>query len=431
MKHHLFLAILLLASGCLYAQNTRYETDSTCGCDILFVDGIQTTRDGDRYGFRRDDGTVIAPNIYLHVGTFSNGYCRVWLEDTLCGLISVNGDIVVPCIYHALELPSCGRVLVKKDGKYGFADLNGNVVVPPSYPFASDFSENRAVVALLVDSFFIQYSFIDTTGKVLFSPVYQDARPFSGGFAPVKQYERWGIIDTLGNEVLPTIYEAITIPDHGTFFAGSEEGMSFFNTNTFGESFGKKVLKPLTPPVYFPVTAFSDNRIGVSRNNFQGFLSPDGREVIPCSYDEVGLFHFGRTSVRVGDRYGIIDTLDSIVLPIQYTNNSTKGNKYVYHDSLALVERDGLLGYVDLNGNEVIPLRFQQAYQFSQGLAPVLFNGGWGYIDTHGDIYLPFIFDIASPFLWGRAEVYFQGRKYNIDLKGRCVGNCNGIIAFR
>ena len=76
----------------IHAQNTRYETDSTCGCDILYVDGIQTTREGNRYGFKRDDGTVLAPNIYLHVGEFSNGYCRVWLEDSLCGLISASGD---------------------------------------------------------------------------------------------------------------------------------------------------------------------------------------------------------------------------------------------------------------------------------------------------------------------------------------------------
>ena len=33
------------------------------------------------------------------------------------------------------------------------------------------------------------------------------AMPFSDGYAPVKKYERWGLIDTLGHTVLPTVYD--------------------------------------------------------------------------------------------------------------------------------------------------------------------------------------------------------------------------------
>jgi hypothetical protein len=248
--------------------------------------------------------------------------------------------------------------------------------------------------------------------------------PFSQGYAPVKQYERWGLIDTLGNEVLPTVYEQITFPEEGVLFAGTEEGMALYRLT------GKKAERR-TEAVYFAVTAPRNNRVGVSRNGKQGFLDLEGNEVIPCIYDEIGVFRMGRTLARIENRYGIIDTDGNIILPIEYDNLSTKGNKYVYYDSLALVERDGKLGYVDLDGQIVIPLRFQQAYHFSQGLAPVLFNGQWGYINTRGDIYLPFIFDIASPFHWGRAEVYFQGRQHKIDLQGRCLFNCNGIISFR
>ena len=411
----------------IHAQNTRYETDSTCGCDILYVDGIQTTREGNRYGFKRDDGTVLAPNIYLHVGEFSNGYCRVWLEDSLCGLISASGDLLVPCLYDHVELPSCNRVLVAVNGRFGYTDLHGNVIVPPTYPHASNFFENRAVVAVVIDSFFLQCTFIDTLGNFLFSPVYQNAMPFSGGYAPVRRYDRWGIIDTLGQEVLPTIYEQISTPDHGTLFAGDADGMALFTIDN-AKSHG---VERLTPFDYYPLSRVFDNRIGVSRNSKNGFLDLKGNEIIPCIYDEVGVFNMGRTPVRIGEHYGIVDTLGNIILPVEYDDISTKGEKYVYHDSLALVERNGLLGFVDLDGHFVIPLRFKEAYHFSQGLAPVLFNGGWGYINTHGDIYLPFIFDIASPFRWGRAEVFFQGRQHKIDLQGRCLFNCNGIISFR
>ena len=422
------IIVAIVAIGAIQsvtAQTTRYETDSTCGCDILYIDGIQTTRDGVRYGFKRDDGSVVAPNKYLHVGEFKGGYCRVWLEDTLCGILSASGEEVVPCLYDNADLPSCGRVLVVKNGRYGFSDLHGNLVIPTIYSHAYNFSNNRAAVTIIIDSFFYQDTFIDTLGNLLFSTHYETAMPFSDGYAPVKKYERWGLIDTLGHTVLPTVYENITFPEKGIFFAGNADGMALYSLTNLKSAVQK------TEPVYFAVTAPSDNRVGVTRDGKQGFLDLQGREVIPCIYDEIGLFRQGRTMVRQGKNFGIIDTLGRIILPIEYEDKTSKGYKYVYHDSLALVERDGLLGYVDLDGQIVIPLRFKQAYHFSQGLAPVLFNGHWGYINTHGDIYMPFIFDIASPFQWERAEVYFQGRRHKIDLEGHCLSNCNGIISFR
>lgn len=413
-----------IGDGGIRAQNTRYETDATCGCDILYVDGIQTTREGDRYGFKRDDGTVVAPNIYLHVGEFKNGYCRVWLEDTLCGILSAEGKVVVPCLYENASLPSCGRAMVVKKGLYGYSDLHGNLVIPTIFPNAYDFTENRAAVTVTVDSFFYEGAYIDTLGNFLYGTTYSHALPFSEGYAPVMGYERWGLIDTLGKLVLPTVHEKITFPDHNILFAGDEYGMALYRIESSG-------VHRKTESIYFAVTAPSDNRVGVTRDGKMGFLDLQGREVIPCIYDEIGVFRMGRTMVRVGNHFGIIDTLGNIILPIEYENLSSKGNKYMYYDSLALVERDGLLGYIDINGKFVVPLRFKQAYHFSQGLAPVLFEGSWGYINTRGEIYMPFIFDIASPFQWGRAEVYFQGRQHKIDLEGHCLSNCNGIISFR
>ena len=418
------LVIELIGPIGVAAQSTRYETDSTCGCDILYVDGIQTTREGDRYGFKRDDGTVVAPNIYLHVGEFKDGYCRVWLEDTLCGILSASGEVVVPCLYDNAELPSCGRSLVVKNGRYGFSDLRGHLVIPTVFPHAYPFSCNRAAVTVAIDSFFFAATYLDTLGNILFEPLYEMAMPFADGYAPVKRYQRWGLIDTLGHLVLPHRYEQITFPEKGIFFAGDNYGMALFALS--GEKAEQK-----TEPHYFAITAPIDNRVGVTRNGKQGFLDFQGREIIPCIYDEIGAFKMGRTLARLENHYGIIDTLGAVVLPIEYDNNTTKGNKYVYYDSLALIEQNGKLGYVDLEGNIVIPLNFTEAYHFSQGLAPALFKGRWGYLNTRGDIYLPFIFDLASPFQWGRAEVFFQGRRYKIDLQGRCLSNCNGIISFR
>lgn len=425
MKRLTLLTAILLARP-VAAQDIRYETDEQCGCDILYVDGIETTKETDsdgtvRYGFRREDGRVIVPNRYKYADTFHGAYCKVWLEDTLCGLIDTTGREILPCIYRAVQYPSENRIVIQYNNRLGYTDLSGNIVIPPQYYEATPFSEERAAVVLMIDEFTFRCTYIDTLGRQLFDPVFESALPYIDGYAPIRRYDRWGMIDRQGNEVLTTKYEYLSTADHGTFFAGDEFGMALFDYS----------FLPLTPFHYKPSTLTFDNRIGVERNGKYGFLDPSGREAIPCIYDETSPFRLGRAMVRIGEHYGIIDTAGNYILPLEYESRVNSRNKYTYHDSLALVEKNGRLGYVDLDGNLAIPMHFSDAFPFREGLAAVMFNNLWGYIDTRGDIYLPFIFNIASPFEYGRAEIIFDGQIRYIDRKGRCVKNCGNIVAFR
>ena len=420
MKRLLTLLTLFSLLTPLVAQEVKMMYDEECGCDLRFVDGIQTTREGDFYGFRREDGTQIAPNIYRYVGDFIDGYCKVMMDDTSCGLIDRDGRQVVPCIYSNVDYPSEGRIAVNLNGYCGYTDMQGNLVIPLEFLAAGSFSEGCAPVLVAVDSFFSACTFIDTFGRLLFPPQYENVQPFGCGHAMVRRYQRWGVIDHNGREVLTTMFENMTTLFGDTlFFAGDADGMALYDSR----------MKPLTKPVYTWTGGINDGRIAVRRGDKYGFLDRWGREVIPCCYDEISLFGLGRAMVREGDLFGIIDTAGRVILPMEYASTSNIGERYVYHDSLALVEKNGRMGFVDLDGNLVIPMYFEQAYHFSEGLAAVRYNGMWGYIDTHGDIFMPFIFDIASPYQWGRAEVFYNGELRNVDRRGRCVRNCKGIIA--
>lgn len=422
MSHRLPILLLLLLSFGVCGQNVTYKHVDSCGCDIAYVDGIETTKSAEGlYGFRAYDGTVIAPNIYRFVDRFRDGYCKVLLDYGQCGLIDSTGRQIVPCIYDNTSFPAEGRVQVEKNGLCGYTDLNGNLIVPLQYVKAGDFHEGCAPVASMVDSFFLFATFIDTLGRQLFPLIYEDVTPFIDGLASVKKYQSWGLMDHSGRIVLPTIYETIIPLGDSLFFAGDQNGLALFNYR----------LKPLTPFVYSWVGTYSDRRVSVMRNGKYGFLDPTGFEIVPCIYDETGDFSYGRTMVRLANRYGIVDTMGYTILPIEYEDNSPKSNKYLYVNGLALVEKERRFGYVDLNGDIAIPLIYNDAYQFSEGLAPVRYGSFWGYIDTLGDVRIPFLFDLASPVEYDRAEVIFQGVRRKMDGKGNCLRNCNGIIAWK
>ena len=441
----LLLLLLFALHSSLHAQNTSsyYAIDSTCGCDIFYTEGIQTTREGNLYGFRRYDGTVVAPNIYPYVGQFSGGYCQVWQYDTtaprdpsqsepplLAGLIDSTGRTVVPCAYEGVTLPSEGRIAVMKNNLWGFTNLDGTLVIPLQFPSATPFADGRSAVGIVVDSAFFFGNYIDTLGHLLFpTDRYQQTRPYADGYALAMRYDRWGVIDRDGNEIVPFAFELIVGPDHHIVFAGHAEGeLALFELPAVSP---RRQIAPSSPFIYHPVTAVSEGRIGVLRGEQFGFLDLQGNEVIPSIYDEVGIFRQGRTMVRQGDLCGIVDTLGRAILPLEYHSHADRGIKYTYFDGLALVEKDYRYGFVDLDGHFVVPLILQDAYPFSEGTAAVKHDGLWGYIDTTGNLTLPVVFDRASPFQYQRADVTFHGQHLKIAPDGHCVAGCNGIISFK
>jgi hypothetical protein len=64
-------------------------------------------------------------------------------------------------------------------------------------------------------------------------------------------------------------------------------------------------------------------------------------------------------------------------------------------------------GFIDAAGREVIPLKFQHGFSFSQGLAPVKQGEQWRYIDPQGKkvIQLPIVVTEARPFAEDLAPV--------------------------
>ena len=82
--------------------------------------------------------------------------------------------------YDDIDCLSEGLARIERDGKYGFIDNTGQVVIPPKYDLAWDFSEGLARVSQNG-----KYGFIDKTGKVVIPLKYDKADSFYNGVAGV------------------------------------------------------------------------------------------------------------------------------------------------------------------------------------------------------------------------------------------------------
>ncbi|MCS7258389.1 MAG: WG repeat-containing protein [candidate division WOR-3 bacterium] len=81
------------------------------------------------------------------------------------------------------------------------------------------------------------------------------------------------------------------------------------------------------------------------------------------------------------------------------SRNLLKPNRFIVKNE------QGKYGFINDSGEVVIPLIYEDAYNFTEGLAAVKYSNKWGYIDTGGNVHLNFQYDMASEFNSGVAKV--------------------------
>jgi len=56
-----------------------------------------------------------------------------------------------------------------------------------------------------------KYGFINKTGIMIVQPKYDLVGGFFGGLCYVKSDSKWGCINTMGKEIIPTVYDHVNI----------------------------------------------------------------------------------------------------------------------------------------------------------------------------------------------------------------------------
>ena len=115
-----------------------------------------------------------------------------------------------------------------------------------------------------------------------------------------------------------------------------------------------------------------------------------GREITPRIYDEGLGFHQGRAKVKRDGLWGYIDySGKEVVSCVYYDLEKFIVIPTIYDDAcdfqegLAVVKHNGKYGCVDKDGNEVIPAIYDMIRCFNEGLACVKVNGKWGFVQPY------------------------------------------------
>ena len=145
-----------------------------------------------KYGYKANGIWIIDPE-YDRAEAFSESMAVV-RKDGKYGYIDVSGRLVIPVKYQDAGAFSAGLAPVCLYGKYGYVDKSGEMVVPFKYSYAFPFSEGLAAVELNG-----KVAYIGPDGKTVIPYMLDSGKPFKDGIAEVTVDGQTKYMDKVGN----------------------------------------------------------------------------------------------------------------------------------------------------------------------------------------------------------------------------------------
>ena len=279
---------------------------------------------------------------------------------------------------------------------------------------------------------------IDVHGNRLSEDPYEISnRYFNEGLVTVWKDGRAGCIDENGQVVIPFEWDDIWNFHHGAAIARRDKQEALISRTG-------KILTPFTSGTGF-LDGFDDILARNPELNLDLFiLAHDGKETLYRS---------------TGEELVTVDRVESFV----YCDYADKSESMCLDTDMLLVQDGGKYGYLNQQGEWVIPAQYAKAFPFSDGLAAVQSENGrqyhlidkqghtvaelpesftvqgiccegkliitdakgwWGYADQSGQVVLPCQWENAGYFSGGRAVIKKDGKYGIIDPTGELITPC-------
>ena len=287
----------------------------------------------------------------------------------------------------------------------------------------------------------LRWGYIDTAGRTAIDFRFDHASQFNEGLGLVRVGGLSGFIDKAGETVIEPQFGDESQP----FF----EGLAMVQAATGKCGYIERTGRYVIGPVYDWAMKFSEGIAVVRVAGKYGYITKDGRYLVEPQCEDAGSFSEGHASVYDGHRWYLLNASGEITFgPFGSASEFQGGVVSVWHEGgPALLRSDGTVvpirgvdwlsqyfsggriefsrsekcGYMDRDGNAVIPPVYDQASTFTEGLAEVRLGSRWGYIDTDGVMVIEPRFDEASFFKGGLAYVEVHGKSRYIDRHGNVV----------
>ncbi|MGN6568847.1 MAG: WG repeat-containing protein, partial [Flavipsychrobacter sp.] len=340
MRNKLLLTLLsiTLISSCKQANNTGFSYK------------LIPVKETSEWGYIDSKGATKIPFNYQMAYPFSEGLAQVTDENGKVGYINEYGTYVIKPQYKSGTYFSEGQAFVVGDEGYPECiDKKGSVLfVLKDIAIASVYSEGLAVVYTNG-----KYGFINKEGKIVINPQYDVADNFSEGLAAVavieEGKEKYGFIDKEGKLIIPYQFSTVTAFSEGRALAANGTDIHCIGKD------GKDAF-PTDKANYDYVGTFSEGYAPAAQGNKVKYVDKTGKVQFDEGYNSGRPFHKGLAAVKKGDKWGYIDTKGKEIINCQFDEASS------FYGDIAVVKLNGKYGLIDKTGLYTVQPKYNDAF---------------------------------------------------------------------
>lgn len=311
------------------------------------------------------------------------------------GVIDEDGNEILPLndlkVYRIGEK---GQLAVQGNNKWGLLDVDCKTLYPITLDSISYFywpTDNYYVYKVKVGG---KEGLLDSTGRLVFPIVFDEIKNTSD-YILVKQNDLYGLYQR-EKQILPIEYDEIK---HEITPANSKyDGLLLVSKkHSWGviDSLGNIVV-----PIKYDIIEYNSGGRGdegfvIKKDGKWGYISSDGN-TIPLLYDSITIheWHLKSLIVQQGERYGLISTKGEQLLPIEYLSISIepiRGSSN-YYGFIFVMGEDGL-GIFTEDGSCIIKPEYKEICAGCGGFIVTAKDGEKGLFDKKGDTVLPVSFE--------------------------------------
>lgn len=257
---------------------------------------------------------------------------------------------------------------IKKDGKTGYINQWGKVVIPPVFDTCrrneicacSDyFSKNEYGIIKKGD----HYGAINAKGKVIIEPQYDFLETSFNNHFKARLGTKWSLIDANNKPVFPFIF------DSEYFISDNPVSTGISGVNSY-------LLYPQTrglkKTVFEKISPFFEGLAEATLKGKTGYIDSSGTIRIPLMFEEAWGFEDGLAAVKLNGKWGLIDTSGKFVIPPQF--DYTYGMDRSYGSGLAIVRQRYKHGLIDRTGKTILPPVYDKLYFESDNILNACFE---------------------------------------------------------
>ena len=343
----------------------------------------------------------------------------VYGNSGLYAVMNNKGEFLTDFIYkHIYGGSEEGLFEVTRNGKHGAIDINGREIIPCMYDNGSHFSEGAAAECLNG-----KYGMVDTRNEVIIPFEYENICTCKNNIISVQKNGRWGLINKHNEVIIDFLYDEIYnwCTRECLVYPAKKDGKwgLIDRYNNTVEDF-----------IYDEIDIVSDNEdnegefIQIIKDKHRAIYSTKKKEFITgFDYTFFGYCTEGRILAHKNGQIGFIDTNGEEVIPFIYDSPIPFGDDE-FSEGRAVVYKDGKAGVIDLEGNVIIPFKYKRIHDCREGMIwAVNENRKDGFLNRNGEIVIPFgKYHIESDFNEGFIAAWNeeQGNVY-IDKKGNIL----------